>query len=46
DLILRRRIRWGEVRLRADNLFDSRYEEVLGVPLPGRWIGAEASVEL
>lgn len=46
DLILRRPIQWGEVRLRATNLFDARYEEILGVPLPGRWFGAEASIDL
>jgi len=46
DLLLRRPIEWGEVRLRAANLFDATYEEILGVPLPGRWLGVEASVDL
>jgi vitamin B12 transporter len=46
DLLVRRPVEWGELRLRATNLFDDHYEEILGVPLPGRWFGAEASLNL
>jgi len=45
-LLVRRPVEWGELRLRATHLFDDHYEEILGVPLPGRWLGAEASLNL
>ena len=32
--------------VRRTNLFDDHYEEILGVPLPGRWFGVEASLNL
>lgn len=46
DLVLSRRFRYGRVQGRVRNLADERYEDVSGVPMPGRWFGVETLFEL
>ena len=36
----------GQIRLRVDNLTNTRYEEVPGVPMPGRWFTVEMVSDL
>ena len=46
DLVLSRRFRHGQVLGRIQNLTDERYEDVAGVPMPGRWFGLETVFDL
>jgi len=46
DLVLSRRCRYGLVRVRLQNLTDQVYEEVPGVPMPGRWLSLESQFAL
>tara|TARA_Y100001978_G_scaffold201366_1_gene219564 strand:- start:394 stop:2259 length:1866 start_codon:yes stop_codon:yes gene_type:complete len=40
-LTISRSMPYGQVRLRIDNLTDIQYEEIPGVPMPGRWFTVE-----
>ena len=46
DLVLSRGFRYGRIQGRIQNLADERYEDVSGVPMPGRWFGIETLFEL
>ncbi|MEW6749460.1 MAG: TonB-dependent receptor [Candidatus Latescibacterota bacterium] len=46
DLALSRRCGSARIVARGHNLTDQRYEEVAGLPLPGRWFGLETWLEL
>lgn len=46
QLIVSRPLPHGRVDLRIDNLTNTAYEEVLGVPMPGRWFAIETVLAL
>ncbi len=46
QLLLSRNLPYGRARLRISNLTNERYEEVIGVPLPGRWFALETLFDL
>lgn len=46
QLLITHNAPYGRVRLRVSNLTDHAYEEVAGVPMPGRWFALETLFEL
>jgi len=46
QLLLTHSLPYGRVRLRVTNLTDATYEEVAGVPMPGRWFALETLFDL
>ena len=46
SLVLSRRLPYGRALVRVDNLTDETYEEIPGVPLPGRWFSIETQFDL
>jgi vitamin B12 transporter len=46
QLLLTHSLPYGRARLRITNLTDATYEEVAGVPMPGRWFALETLFDL
>ena len=46
QLLITHNLPYGRVRLRVSNLADTAYEEVVGVPMPGRWFAIETLFDL
>ena len=46
SFILTREIENGNLQLKINNLTNTRYEYVAGVPMPGRWIAIETTLNL
>jgi vitamin B12 transporter len=46
QLLITHNLPYGRVRLRVSNLADTAYEEVVGVPMPGRWFAMETLFDL
>ncbi len=46
QLLLTHNAPYGRVRLRVSNLTNTAYQEVIGVPMPGRWFALETLFDL
>ena len=46
DVVVSRPFAYGRALLRVRNLTDERYEAVIDVPQPGRWVSLETQIEL
>ena len=46
DLVVSRPFAYGRALLRVRNLTDTRYEAVIDVPQPGRWVSLETQIKL